>query len=212
MDIVSSLSKRKYLITVYPFESRLNDVLSKFIPKRNLERKAINCQQLEMPDLNACNAQLIVFKSSTNRLAHLNEESLLDFIRKQADLSIFNSLIEFCGSECRSMLNATITNNNEPVSQYKRAAGYTFLLPVNDYFNKALINFQKYAKNMTLFKKTIRSNVFYGTYCSFYLKNDVLIENLLGRKVKGKRVYARMQESEVYLSEKGIVVHKTNIF
>lgn len=198
-DVLTSLSGHKYLISTYPFESSLSELIMRLIPRRNLERKAINCQQLEVPDLSACNAQLIVFKSDANRIPHLNTESLLDFIRRQSDLTVFASLLRLCGADCNNLLS-----NNQSRS------GYTVLLPTNEYFNKALYNFQKFSNSMSLFKRSLQANTFRGTYCGFYLKYDVLIENRLERKVKAKRVSTRLVKTDVYLSKSGIVAHKVH--
>lgn len=200
-DLIQSLTGRSYLINTYPFENPLSDIIMRFIPKRNLERKSINCQQLEVPDLNACNAQLIVFKSELNRIPALNSESILEFIKQDPDLSIFNSLVQFCGLECKNLL-----------TNFNHSKGHTVLLPVNEFFNRALYNFQKFSNDISLFVRTIKSNIFSGTFCGFYLKNDVFIENLRGHKSKARKIYARIQSPDVYLSKNGLIAHKTSSF
>lgn len=215
-DLITSLSGRRMLISVYPFEGSLSEIIMRFIPRRNLDRKAINCQQLEVPDLSACNAQLIVFKSTHNRIPDLNSISLLEFIQKEPDLSIFNSLLQFCGADCTNLLSNLSSQDSSSSSSTRRrgySGGVTILLPVNDYFSKALFNFQKFSNNISLFKSTIKANIFRGgTYCGFFMRNDVHIENMLGRKVRAKRLLTRIQTPDVFLSHTGLVAHKTNLF
>jgi uncharacterized surface protein with fasciclin (FAS1) repeats len=210
-DLLTSLSKRKYLISVYPFESILPDYM-RFIPKRNIERKAINCIPLEMPDLSACSAQLITYRIE-EKMSHeydaiprLNSNvSLLDFIDNDQELSVFNRLLNHCGWACTSVL-ANLSNKRV------NGGGYTILLPVNDFFNRVLSNFNKYSRNVTLLVRTINLNIFKGTYCGFYLNNDILLENLLNRTARARNVFKRIVQTNVYLNEFGILAHKTNSF
>lgn len=218
-DVLTSLSGRDLLVSVYAFEGVLSEVIERFIPRRNLERKAINCQQLEVPDLSACNAQLIVFKSEHNRIPDLHTSSLLEFIQRESDLSVFNSLIQFCGPDCKIFFNnLTRTSYNKSSQRTTKpgggggGGGYTILLPVNDYFNKSLFNFEKFANNISLFKSTIRANVFEGVYCGFYMRYEASVKNMLGRSVKAKRVLTRIQTSDVYMSKHGLIAHKTSVF
>lgn len=201
-DVLTSLSGRVYLINVYQFETPIrNELIARLIPLRNLERKAINCQQLEVPDLNACNAQLIVFKSELNHIPSLSGVSLLEYVRTQPDLSVFNSLINFCGNQCKNLLN-----------NFNKSSTYTILLPVNEYFNKAVYNFQQFSTNLSLLKSTIKSNIFYGSYCGFYLRNEVFIENFSGRKIRAKKLFPQLNKTDVYMSKSGIIAHKINNF
>lgn len=211
-DVITSLSGREMLISVYPFEGLLSETIMRFIPRRNLEIKSINCQQLEVPDLSACNAQLIVFRSELNRIPNLTPKntSLIDFIQSQADLSMFNSLVQLCNVECKSLLSNLSVNSRDRGGK----EAYTVLLPINDYFSKAsLFNFQKFSKNISLFKDNIKANILHNTYCGFSLKrNDAVVENMLGRKIKAKQISTRIQTSDVYLSKSGLIAHKTIAF
>lgn len=205
-DVLTSLSNKKYLISVYPFENPIPDYMN-FIPHRNFQRKAINCQQLEMHDLSACSSQLIVFKSERFLIPALDTVPLLEYISSDEELNIFSNLLDFCGSKCKSIFTSL---NGKNVNNRK---GYTIILPTNDYFNKGIQNFSKYSRNLTLFIKNIQSNIFHGTYCHFYLRNmDAIIENLLNRKVKSKRVMSRITKTQAYLSTSGLIVHKTDSF
>lgn len=200
-DVLTSLSGREYVINAYAFESSMSELIARLIPRRNLERKAINCQPLEVPDLSACNAQLIVFKSELDRLPELAAESLLEYIGREADLSVFNRLVQFCGNECKSLL-ANLT-----AKQFT-----TILMPTNVYFSKALYNFQRFSSNLTLFKRTIQANVFSGAYCGFYLRHAFSIENKLGRKVKSTRILSRIAQTDVFMSKSGLIAHKVDEF
>lgn len=218
-QVLTSLRNQKYLVTVYQFDNRLPEFM-KYIPKRNFNRKAINCHQLEMSDVSACNSQLIVYKYESlfanHQITQLSSrtQSVLDFISNDSELTIFHNLIEHCGHKCKSLFENMTSRSLEPgrsgLQSYKQ--GYTVVLPVNDYFNKALNNFNKYARNVTLFFKTINLNVFRGTYCGFYLKSNIFIENLMNRQVKAMNVYRRIVKSNVFINELGMVVHKANIF
>ena len=209
-DIITSITNKRYLINAYPFENSIPDFMS-FIPLRNFQRKSINCQQLEMPDVNACSSQLIVFKSQTNLIPSLDNITLMEFISNDEDLRIFNNLLDVCGTECKSIFENLVLN---VTGGFKNSlnGGYTILLPTNDYFNKAVVNFDKFSRNLPILKKTILSNIFYGTNCMFYLKMNVVIENLLNRKIKSKKVYNRIIKPQAYLSENGILVHKSQLF
>ena len=212
-DILTSLSNKSYLVSVYPFEKQVPEYLS-FVPNRNFLRKAINCQQLDMLDLNACSSQLIVFKSEKNTLRPLSTLSLIEYIATDKELGIFNNLLNFCDSKCKSVLNSLFTHkySHTNSSTRHRSGGFTLVLPTNKYFNKSLQNFSKYSKDMALFLKNLQANIFYGAYCYFYLRSDVFIENLLERKVKSSKVATRITEPHVYISKLGLIVHKTDHF
>jgi hypothetical protein len=205
-QVLTSISNRKFIINVYQLENPL-DFMS-FIPSRNFQRKTINCQQLEMSDLSACNAQLIVFKSETHQLPLLNTQTVLDFIAYHSDLSVFSGLLEICGSECRRLFSGlTSMETNE-----KRRRGFTLILPSNAYFNKQSTNYTKFMTNLPLLKKQLQSNIIYGTFCYGFMKSSTLVENLLNRKIQARKIYARITEANVYLSQTGIIIHKSDLF
>lgn len=206
-DVLTSVSNKKYLVNVYPLESTSIPEYLYFIPSRNFQRKTINCQSLESPGLNACSSQLIIFKNERNIIPQLDTMPLIDYIATNKELSYFNKLLDYCGAECKLIYKRL----NEPTMLNYRK-GYTVILPTNDFFTKSLQNFNKYSKNMTLFKRNIQANIFYGTYCYNIMRSDALIENMLNRKVQSRRVHTRIVKSNTYLSELGILVHKTDIF
>lgn len=203
--LLTSVSNKKYLINVYQLENQL-DFMS-FIPSRNFQRKTINCQLLEMPDLTACNAQLIVYKSETYQIPLLNTLSVLDFISYNADFSILSRLLELCGSECKEILS-NLRNNGESVKR----KGFTLILPSNAFFNRHPNSFAKLTKNATLLQRQLQSNIFYGTFCYTMLKSSMIMENLLNRRIMAKRLHPRVTEGNVYLSDTGVLIHKSDAF
>ena len=207
-DILTSLSNKSYLINVYSYDKHLPDYMS-FIPTRNFQRKAINCLQLEMPDLNACGSQLIVFKSEKGQvLRPLHGISLLEFIAGDKELGTLNNLLNFCDHKCKSML-VNLTER----SQWPRVkSGFTLFLPTNKYFSKSLQNFSKYSKDMSLFAKSLQENIFHGAYCFFYLKGNVIVENLLGKKINSSKLIAKIIDPHAYISQRSFIVHKTDSF
>ena len=206
--VITSVSNKKYLINVYQLENPLD--FMNFVPARNFQRKTINCQQLEMPDLNACNAQLVVFKSENNQIPLLHIQPVLDFIAYYSDLSVISSLIEVCGKDCKSIFNS-LTEPGDAINSANRRKGYTLILPSNSYFNKQSTNFAKYSKNLSFLKKQLQSNIFYGTYCHVNMRSNILVENLLNKKIQAKKIFARITEGNVYLSETGIIIHKSDV-
>jgi hypothetical protein len=207
-DILTSFSNKSYLINVYSYDKQLPDYMH-FIPNRNFQRKSVNCMLLEMPDVNACGSQLIVFKSDKNVLRQLSTLSLLEYIASDKDLGTFNSLLNFCDTKCKSLLsNLTETSMIEPT----RKRGFTLMLPTNKYFSKSLQNFTKYSKDISFFLKNLQANIFYGVLCHYYLKGDVLIENLLERKFKSNKIVSKIIEPQAYISHLGLIVHKTDNF
>jgi hypothetical protein len=205
-QVLTSVSNRKFIINVYQLEKPL-DFMS-FIPSRNFQRKTINCQQLEMSDFTACNAQLIVFKSENNLLPLLNTQTVLDFVAYHGDFSVFSSLLETCGPECKSLFSGL---TNVGLSESRRR-GFTLILPSNAYFNKHSTSYTKFMKNVPLLKRQLQANIIYGTYCYSFMKSNMVVENSLARKIQARKIYSRITEGNVYLSETGIIIHKSDLF
>jgi uncharacterized surface protein with fasciclin (FAS1) repeats len=207
-QVLSSMSNKKFLVNVYQLENPL-DFMS-FIPSRNFQRKTINCASLELSDFSSCNAQLIVYKSENNQIPLLNTQTVLDFIAYHSDLSAFSSLIEMCGPECKSLFSSL--GNEMSVAVQQRRRGFTLILPSNSYFNKHAGNFTKFMKNLPLLKKQLQSNIIHGTFCYNFMKSSAVVENLLNRRIQAKKIYARITEGNVYLSETGVIIHKSDLF
>jgi hypothetical protein len=217
-DILTSVSNKKYLINVYPFDTAIPEYLS-FIPVRNFQRKTINCQQLEMSDIAACSSQLIVFKSERHSIQPLDTITVLEYIEKDSELTVFNMLINHCGKECKEIFKNLRAPSQQQQQQRmqnsslgQRRSGYTLILPVNDYFSRTINNFNKYSKNTTLLKRTIDSNIFYGTYCFPHIRSESLIENMLNRRLQSKKIHSRIIKPNQYLDINGIIVHKSGVF
>jgi hypothetical protein len=208
-DILTSFSNKTYLVNVYSYDKQLPDYMN-FIPNRNFQRKSVNCMVLEMPDVNACGSQLIVFKSEKNVLKQLSTLSLLDYIANDKDLGTFNSLLNFCNTKCTSLLSNLTNSLMAKTTTRKR--GFTLILPTNKYFSKSLQNFTMFSKDISFFLKSLHANIFYGSLCYYYLKSDALIENLLERKIKSNKIASKITEPQAYISQHGFIIHKTDYF
>ena len=208
-DVLTSISRppRAYLVSVFAFESSVPDFMA-FVPQRNFQRKAINCQQLEMPDLSACSSQLIVFRSASNHLAPLDTSSLLDFVRRDNELTGFNAMIARCGSECIALLDSLLLKTQTTTHKHR---GYTLFVPTDSFFKRMSAGVaERYAaSNSSVLRRLLAANVFHGTNCLFYLRMDVLVENMLGRRVRSRKLYERVIKAHAFLSASGILVHKT---
>jgi hypothetical protein len=209
-DLLKSLSNRTYLINTYNYASQFQ-TMNRFISSRNFLKKSVNCQALESTDLNACNSNMIWFRSTLNAIPPLNNQNILDFISQNSNFHHYNRLIQKCGHQCKDILVSLSETNNIALGKKR---GYTVLIPGTEYFEKATNNFEKLSKDVNVFKQLMLSNIYYGTRCFIHFNAaSNKMENLLGRKVLTKKVHERISDSNhFYLSEKGILIYKTEIF
>ena len=198
-QLLTSLSGAKYLINTFPVVGDV-PVFLNWVPMRNFLPKSINCQQLEFNDLKGCSAQIIFFHSTN--MPVLNEETVLDYIGHDAELSAFNALLHKCGTQCMDIY--TRLGN----WKYSNKQGFTIFLPTNEYFRGDQTN-----NSTTLLQSQIESHIVHGTFCMFYITNNHFeMRNMLGGTFLSKEIVNNITSYESYMSSTGIVVHKTSRF
>ena len=210
-QVLTSLSNKNYLINVYPLADSIPDIFS-FAPVRNFELKSINCIQIEVSDIKACGSQIMLLQSGNFKMPTLNSLSFWNFLMKETEYDKLFFLLYRCGPSCLNLYK-NFTDKKISYSSGMLRKGYTILLPTDTYFRNNKNIYDKFYNDTSLFKKTMESNMFYGTYCQFALKDEqLMILNFLNRKVYAHKMAKRIDGSFVYLSDKGIVAYKSFSF
>ena len=195
-QLLTSLSGAKYFINTFPVVGDV-PVFLNWVPMRNFLPKSINCQQLEFNDLKGCSAQIIFFHGTSMPL--LNEETILEYIGNDAELSEFNKLLRKCGAQCMDIYTRLES------WKYSIKIGFTLFLPTNQYFQGEKI--------INLTQMQIESHIIHGTYCMFYITNNQFeMRNMLGGTFNSTEIAYNITSYESYMSSTGIVVHKTSQF